>query len=256
MAEDDAAVVEFGGQEPRSRRAVFTDAVGKLRRDQRVVPVVAALAGLALFASLASEWQVTTINEPDFFGQGIAPAPVSAGLGELGGWSAAYLVGVFALVCCVALVLFAPPAVRYLARVIGLATAGTLGAVVVAIALDLNDRSLAITSLGIYSGPDSPEFELTYGRGLTMAFLGVGGLALALYLAGRLMPAPAPADATVASAEAEPDGAASPAESDWPWRRPATKQAPDPAESLPEPIDLTVSPTTPFVPLSDQPDRE
>lgn len=256
MADDDAAVVEFGAQEPRSRRAALTDALSKLRGDHRVVPVVAGLAALALFASLAGEWQVTTINEPDFFGQGLAAAPVSAGLGELGGWAAAYLIGVFALVGCVALVLFAQPAVRDLARVIGLAMAGTLGAVVVAISFDLSDRSVAVASLGIYNGPDAPQYELTYGRGLTMAFLGVGGLALALYLAGRLMPAPTQVDAAAtAGAAAPPDGAAeSQAESaDWPWRRPSAKQAP---AEVPQPIDLTVSPATPFVPLSDQPDRD
>ncbi|MEH1126224.1 hypothetical protein [Micromonospora sp. CPCC 206061] len=255
MNDDDAAVVEFGAQEPRSRRAALTDALSKLRRDPRVVPVVAGLAGLAIFASLAGEWQVTTINEPDFFGQGLAPAPVSAGLGELGGWSAAYLVGVFALVGCVALVLFAQPAARDLARVIGLAVAGTLGAVVVAIAFDLNDRSLAISSLGIYNGPDAPQYELTYGRGLTMAFLGVGGLALALYLAGRLTPAQAPVAATATSGAAGPtDAAGQPAaESDWPWRRPAAKETP---VEVPQPIDLTVSPAAPFVPLSEQPDRD
>jgi hypothetical protein len=252
MTDDDAAVVEFGGQEPRSRRAALNDVLGKLRHDRRVVPVVAGLAALALFASLAGEWQVTTINEPDFFGQGLSPAPVPAGLGELGGWAAAYLIGVFALVACVALVLFAQPAVRDLARVIGLAVAGTLGAVVVAIAFDLNDRSVAVASLGIYNGPDAPQYELTYGRGLTMAFLGVGGLALALYLAGRLMPAAAGSIATGA-ASAESDDLA-PAESDWPWRRPAAKETQ--AEEIAQPIDLTVSPAAPFVPLTDQPDRE
>ncbi|MCW6003014.1 hypothetical protein K1W54_00220 [Micromonospora sp. CPCC 205371] len=254
MADDDAAVVEFGGQEPRSRRAALGGVLGKLRHDHRVVPVVAGLAALALFASLAGEWQVTTITDPDFFGQGLSPAPVSAGLGELGGWAAAYLIGVFALVGCVALVLFAPPSARDLARVIGLAMAGTLGAVVVAIAFDLNDRSVAVTSLGIYTGPDAPEYELAYGRGLTMAFLGVGGLALALYLAGRLMPAPATAAAATGTATPTGPADGSPVESDWPWRRPGVKEAP--AEEIPQPIDLTVSPASPFVPLTDQPDRD
>jgi hypothetical protein len=255
MADDDAAVVEFGAREQRSRRAALADAVTKLRHDHRVVPVVAGLAALALFASLVGEWQVTTINEPDFFGPGLTTPPVSSGLGELGAWAAAYVIGLFVLVNCAALVFFAPPAVRVLARVLGLAAAGTLGAVLVAIAFDLNDRSLAITSLGYITGPEAPDYELTHGRGLTMAFLGVGGLAFALVLAGRLMPVPAPvAAAGVSDAPPPADGKVeSPAEADWPWRRPTTTE---PAAEVPQPIDLTVSPATPFVPLSDQPDRD
>lgn len=246
--DEEAEVVEFGDKEPRSRRAILTQALAGVRRDPRLVPVIAGLGAVALFASLAGEWQTTTVDEgyiqPEAAGQALP-----AGLAELGGWAAAYSVGIFALVGCAGLVLFGRPAARDHARVLGLTTAGVLVGILAAITMWLGDGSVIL-------GPSfyNPElqYELAYGRGLTTAFVGVVLLGVALFLAGRLMPAapdapPAPPAATEDVKEEEPAE-----QGDWPWRRPRqAREAHDPEADLPPPIDLTVAPTAPFVPLPD-----
>jgi hypothetical protein len=242
---DDTAVVEWGGEEQRpSRRAMLAKAFAGAGRDHRLVPVVAGLGAIAIFASLIGEWQLTTITDPETFGPNAVTAPISADLGQLQGWAAGYVLGIFALAACVGLVLFGRPAVRHHARIVGLTTAGVLLALLAAITAYLNDDS-------IYLGPaafNDVNHEVAYGRGLTMAFLGVGALAVALYLAGRLMPAPPPAAETAAAQAAEPPTE----EPDWPWRRRDARQPHEVESDLPAPADLTVAPTAPFVPLPDQ----
>lgn len=246
---DEPAVVEFGADEPVRKRPRVSQVFTAVRRDWRMVPILAGLSAIAVFASLLGEWQVTTFTQPDLFGPGQTP-PISASLPELGAYATGYLIGVFALVACAGLVLFGRPAMRDQVRILGLSAAGVTGALLVGAAFWLDGTSAAIPSAYLV-GPQGPTLELEYGRGLTMAFLGVAGFALALFLAGRLMaPPPAQPVRSAAAGDDEPAAQAEAAEVDWPWRRP--RAAPEDLDSdLPPPADLTVGPTAPFVPMQD-----
>jgi hypothetical protein len=249
---DEPAVVEFGADEPVRERPRASHILTAVRRDWRLVPIIAGLSAVALFASMVGEWQITTFTQPDLFSPGQTP-PLSVGLADMGAFATGYLIGVFALVTCMALVLFGRPAMRDQLRIVGLTVAGVSGALLIGAAVWLDGRSAAIPSTFLI-GQQGPIVELAYGRGLTMAFLGVAGFALALYLAGRLMPAP-PAQPAVAAAGVDtgPAPQAEPVEPvDWPWRRPRVAREPDDVDSdLPPPADLTVGPTAPFLPMPD-----
>ncbi|BCB86006.1 hypothetical protein [Phytohabitans suffuscus] len=251
---DEPAVMEFGPDQAVRKRPRPSQIFTAVRRDWRLVPVVAVLSAVAVFASLVGEWQTTTFTQPDLFGPGITQ-PVVAGLADLGGFGTGYLIGVFVLVACTGLVLFGRPGVRDQVRILGLCAAGVSGAVLVGTAVWLDGTSATLGATGYFIGPQGPVYELAYGRGLTTAFLGVAGFALALYLAGRLMPAPPaqPAAAAVTTAAAEAGPAPEAGEPvDWPWRRPRAPQEPEDLDSdLPPPADLTVAPTAPFVPMPD-----
>ncbi|MFC0532968.1 hypothetical protein [Phytohabitans kaempferiae] len=249
---DEAAVVEFGADEPVRGRPRISQVLTGVRRDWRLVPMVAGLGAVAIFASMVGEWQVTTFTGQDFIGPGQSVQPTTAGIAELGGFGTGYLIGVFVIVGCVALVLFGRPALRDQVRILGLTAAGVLGAVLVSVAVWLDDNSAAFAAADIFVGPQGPPYELAYGRGLTMAFLGVAGLAAALHLAGRLMPTP-PAQPAVAPATADAEPPPAPEEQpDWPWRRPrAARESAEADTDLPPPADLTVGPTAPFLPMPD-----
>lgn len=246
---DEPAVVEFGADQPVRKRPRASQIFTAVRRDWRLVPILAGLSAVAVFASLIGEWQITTITQPDIFDSGRTP-PLSAGVAELGAYATGYLIGVFALVACTGLMLFGRPAIRDQVRIVGLTAAGVSGAILVGAAIWL-DGSSAEAASAFFIGPQGPTYELEYGRGLTMAFLGVAGFALALYLAGRLMPAPQAQPAAADAGDGEPLTEAA-GDVDWPWRRPRTQQEPDELDSdLPPPADLTVAPTAPFVPMQD-----
>ena len=250
---DEPAVVDFGGdEEPVRRRPRASLLITAVRQDWRLVPIVAGLSAVAIFASLAGEWQITTLTRPDLFGPGPIQ-PAAAGIGDLGGFATGYLIGIFGLVACTALVLFGRPAMRDQARILGLTAAGLNGAILISTAVWLDGNSAAISTAEFFIGPEGPGFELSYGRGLTMAFLGVAGLAIALVLAGRLMPAPSAQPATaVVGTDGEPVPRAEAVEPvDWPWRRPRSTEPVELDSDLPPPSDLTVGPTAPFLPMTD-----
>lgn len=251
---DQPAVVEFGADEPVRKRPRASQILTAIRKDWRLVPVIAGLSAVAIFASLVGEWQTSTFTQQqqEPIPPEQLPAPAPAGLAELGGFAAGYLIGVFVLVGCMSLVLFGRPAMRDQLRVLGLTAAGVSAAILVGVTVWLDGHSAAFASAGIFFGPQGPSFELTYGRGLTMAYLGVAGLAVALYLAGRLMPAAPPQPAAAeANADAAPQAEVA-TQVDWPWRRPRAAQEHDDLDSdLPPPADLTVGPTAPFVPMHD-----
>jgi hypothetical protein len=237
---DEPATVEWGGAEPIGRGRLGRFLAG-LRLDRRLAPAVAGLGAVAGCASLVGEWTVTSVagSGPD----GSAAAQVPAGVGEVGGFGTAYLVGLFGLVACLALVFFgSSPAVRHSARVAGLATAVALLAVLVAAASSL-DRAAERRLL--YAPDDG--FRIEYGRGLVMAFVGTALFGLALYLTGRLILTGRP----VAGPDG-PDRAAGAAGDHgrpgggWPWRRrgPAPEEDPDPDQGGPS--DLSVTATIPF----------
>ena len=240
-------VVEFGAPEPAARerrRWSATEIIVGLGSDRRTVPLAAAVGAVALFASLISEWQVTLLKSSETENVLGGNRPVPAGLADLGALGTGFLAGLFLLAGAVVFVLFGPPAGRPWARLAGLTVAGVEAAVLGALAHDLS--SATRSPLGLFAaGMPEEQVNLTYGRGLWCALVGVGAVALALWLAGRHLPTAPPAgDAP----EAE---AADPPEEIWSWRRPRTT----PDEETPDaPIDLTVTSVSPFTSRSEDRD--
>jgi hypothetical protein len=232
--EHSPAVVEFGPASgppdtPEVRRPILSRLLSGGRLDDRAVPALAGLGAVAAFVSLISPWQVTTVQFSQF---GTATtAEVSAGVTDLGSWGPAYLLGVFAVAACAALVLFGAPAMRQHARLAGLAVSGALFAMVLALVAELSRDSLVYPIFLVEREPDPSARS-----GVYLALVGVAAVGGALYLAGRL-PAPAHADE-------DAEGAAA-TNSLWRWRRNG-KVAADPDEP-PPPADLTVMPTRPFI---------
>ncbi|HEX5540910.1 MAG TPA: hypothetical protein VFX60_05010 [Micromonospora sp.] len=238
------AVIAWDGSEVL--RGGWPRLFGGLRRQRWVVPGMALLGAVALFASLVAEWQITRWGPRSAFR--ITPdetGEVGVGIAWVNGWSAPYLMGLFAVASCLALVLFGPRPAREYLRIAGIAVCGLLLAVLVAITIDLK-RSTALFG-GMYSAPIHEHLEVSHGPGLVAAFAGVVCVALALLLAGR--PAPAPASGSSRPEPAAADREAATAEDDWSWRRPGRVSA-----ELPEhqPFDLAVGPTAPFVPLDEE----
>jgi MFS family permease len=229
-----SAVIEFGA-EPAGRRRPG------LAADRRAVPLAAALAAIAAFASLVSEWQLTTVDAATFGGGAAGDKTIPADLNDLGATGAGYLIALFPLVTALVLTMFGPAAGRRYARLAGLSVGGTLLGLLLTMAITLGDQSRIISRL--YT-PELGEdhLQVSYGRGLWCALFGVAAAVLALYLAGR-HPA---ADPQTASAAQEGPSADPPAA--WSWRRPrsgAEEPAPD------APFELTVSPVKPFTSLDE-----
>ncbi|MEV4627646.1 hypothetical protein AB0J90_15305 [Micromonospora sp. NPDC049523] len=229
------AMVEWGDQDEPQRPRRRGDLLARLTRDPRLVPVVAGIGAVAVFASLVGEW--TVMRVPNFGPDGggtVGRTPI--GVTDSTNFGAAYLFGVFGIVGCLALVIFGTTAVRRNVRVVGLAITGTVLAILVAASLTLDN----IARLGL--GEDT-GLRIEYGRGLVMAYVGTALLGAALYLAGRLLvpeatsPGP-PATEADGPEQAEPEPVFS-------WRRqPGTGTPDDELDDVPR--DLTVGPTTPF----------
>jgi len=246
---DEPAVVEFGADEPARKRPGASQVLTAVRKDWRLVPIVAGLSAVAVFASLVGEWQTTTFTPQSLLiPPDQVPPPSTAGIADLGGFATGYLIGVFVMVGCTSLILFGRPAMRDQLRILGLTAAGISAAVLVGATVWLDGHSATYELARLFFGSQGPTYDLTYERGLTMAYVGVVGFVIALYLAGRLIPAP-PAQVAPTAVEPEPETAA---QVDWPWRRPRAAAEPDDLGSdLPPPADLTVGPTAPFVPMHD-----
>jgi len=249
-SEPPEAVVEFGAEpdEPRRdrRRWSVTEIAAGLAADRRAVPLAAVVGGVALFASLISEWQVTVLDTDQFTGgTGGGNRPLAAGVTDLGALGSAYLVGLFVLAGAVALVLFGPPPARRYARLLGLSTSGVVLALLAALTSSLSETSRVMIALFTLEFDDD-DMQLSYGRGLWCAFFGVAAVLLALYLAGRHEPrlvAVEPDESAVGQAPAGPVV--------WSWRRPK-----DEDEGPPDaPFDLTVTSTKPFTSLADDRDK-
>jgi hypothetical protein len=248
-------VVEFGtvdGLERRPTRSALSVAartpwrvLRALRTDRRVVPVVTGLAAVATFGSLVGEWQIIVVDGVD------VPAtlpPLTAGVAVLDAFGGAYLVGVFALAACTALALLGSPAVRRHARLTGLALSGALGALLVAVSMQLDRIGPAY---GYRTIGWEVEPVVSAGRGLEAAFAGVGLAALALYLAGRIpgwtgTDQHAGAQPARGGAQPMPPGAypVPPAGNDGRRPRGGTDQ-----DEVPAPLDLSVGPAAPFAQL-------
>jgi hypothetical protein len=93
------------------------------------------------------------------------------------------------------------------------------------------------------------QYQVTMGRGLWCALLGVLAVLVALYLAGRHTP-PVAAGPVRDEAPPVPDEA-------WFWRRPRTAGVVDEEDDRPPaaPIDLTVGPTRPFTTFGEDRDK-
>lgn len=213
-----AAILEWGAadESPRAalpkRLTVLTRIVG----DRLLIAVVTALGGVALFASLISEWQTTVINMPDI-GAGADSRQFTTNVADLAGWGGGYLAGLMLLCGAMTLVLLGPSTVRPVAVLITLSTGGVLLALLVAVLSDLDERSRLSNILELSLPSDL--FHVAYGRGVWCAFVGVSAVTLGAYLSGRQLTRPtSPADAPVEAPE-------------------------DLAEA---PLDLTVTSTTPF----------
>jgi hypothetical protein len=253
------SVVEFGAEEkprrPRVARFSVVGWVSAVAADRRLVPVAAALGGVALFASSVSEWQVTKIDATLLGGDQVGMQPVASGVADLGASGAGYLLGVFALVAAAVLVLFGPAPGRRYARLIGLSTGGTLLALLAGLASDLGDSSRALGRA--YSAQVAPEqVQISYGRGLWCAVFGVAAVTLALVVAGRHLLPPEHAAAEPAAgvdpvAEQVPVDEAPPV---WSWRKPRDVGEED-GWRPEEPFDLTVRSAKPFTPSGEDRDK-
>jgi hypothetical protein len=229
-------VIEFGADPEPERSArrrwsgVHWSGLGRsLLADRRLVPLAAVLGGVAAFASLISEWQVTSFDF-ERLGDGSSPGqqPVPAAINDLGALGAGYVAGVMVLTVAIVLVLFGGGPVRTYARLIGLTTGGLTLAILAALSADLSNVSRGIPQFFLaFDGSQQPV--LAYGRGLWCGVFAVLAGTLAVYLSGR-----------------HDRGAE---RVNWSWRRPRDS---DEDESLPDaPFDLSVESTKPFTSYPD-----
>ncbi|MBE1486014.1 hypothetical protein [Plantactinospora soyae] len=235
---DTPSIVSWG-ERPRGGRLANL-AISRLGGDARLVPVVGILGAGAVFASLLGDWTVTIM--PTEGTSSDSPVELASGVGELATFGTAYLFGVLGMIGCLALVFFGSPGIRHNARVLGLTFSAVVLGVLVAVTGSLDSLTNGWQVYGELEG-----LTIEYGQGLVMAYVGTGGLGLALLLAGRFVrrtgTATGPGDGG-----GTPTGPATPEESDWPWRRPrsASEPEPDDGDDRSAPIDLTVTPTKPF----------
>ena len=250
MPETGEAVVEFGpdddAERAQRRRVPVGDFLTQLGADHRLVPLAAALGGVALFGSLVSEWQVTQIDGA-FFGDGeVGNRPLAAGLPDLGAWGGGYLSGLFLLAATVVLTLFGPAAGRRYARLGALSVGGVLLAMVLAQLSYLGDTSVLVGQLSA-TNLDDDQLIVERGRGIWCAAAGVALVLLAMVLAGRHLAA-GPAQVAEGDDEEPVIAAGTPS---WSWRRPA-----GPVDDPPDaPFDLTVTPAQPFASSPDNRDK-
>ncbi|GAA2494795.1 hypothetical protein [Winogradskya humida] len=156
--------------------------LGRVVRDRRVSPLAAGLGAVALFASLIAEWQVTRIDATELRESNVGNRPFESSIGDLGGWGAGYLAGLFVLVVAVALLLFGPAPGRAYARLAALGSGGVLLAVVVAAFNTLDRTSFVLRQVELASFNDD-QFSISVGRGPWCAGVGVLLILLAAYLA-------------------------------------------------------------------------
>jgi hypothetical protein len=221
---DGPAIVAWGS-EPAARPGRRPLLIGAVRRGRRFGPVVAALGTVAIFASLVTEWAVTTL--PGASPDGRGPLDVPQTVNDIGSFGTAYLIGVLALAGSVTLALFGTAPIRRNVRVGGLTLAAGLLVMLVALAAALG----RIMSRYFFSGGETLVVE--YGRGLVMAFAGVAALGAALLLAGGGASAAAGSTAGTGGGKHGRD------ETDWSWQRSR-------ATGEPEATDVAVTPAEPF----------
>ncbi|GLW29962.1 hypothetical protein [Actinoplanes regularis] len=175
-------VIEFGQPEPPESPRGFLRELGT---DRRLAPLVAGLGGVAAFASLVSEWQVTTVDGLVYGADEVgATKMLPADLFDLGSLASAYVGGLLLLVIAVLLTLLGPVAGRRYAYLAGLGSGGVLLALLLAMVRLLGDQSRLISRFYTIE-LDSEHLKVVYGRGLWCALAGVGAGMIALWLSGR-----------------------------------------------------------------------
>lgn len=223
------SVIEFGSEpdaeRPARRRRSLSGFGQELLADRRLVPLAAAMAAVAAFGSLISEWQVTTVDAAALGNGELGDKVLPTDLADLGAFGGAYLTGLFLLVAAVVLTLFGPPPGRRYARLCGLGIGGAVLGVLLSLTSLLGDQSRLFSRLYTLE-LSTDQLKVAYGRGLWCALAAVVLALAALYLAERR-----PAS--------------------WAWRRPEA----DDEEATEEPFELTVGPATPFTSQADDHDR-
>ena len=232
-------VVEFGPDPPAPRPARLrwnpAGSAAALVADGRAAPLLAVLAGVALFASLVSEWQVTAVSSALIGDDAGGFQTVPTDVVDLGAWGGGYLVGLFLLVGATVLAMFGPAEGARYARLVGLSTGGVLLAMLLALASSLDDSS-RVGAIFLFPVSED-QMRLSYGRGIWCALFGVAAAMVALHLAGR---------------HQRPDAATDVPR--WSWRRPRPAPEEDDERPPAEPFELTVGPATPFTSLTDDRD--
>lgn len=227
-----APIIEFGSEpddeQPVRRRRSLSGLGRELLGDRRLVPIAAVLAAIAAFASLISEWQVTTVDAAALGNGELGDKVLPTDLADLGAFGGAYLTGLFLLVAAVVLTLFGPVAGRRYARLSGLGVGGAMFGVLLSLTSLLGDQSRLFSRLYTLE-LSSDQLKVAYGRGLWCALVAVVLAVAALYLAGRELSSPG-----------------------FRWR-PTAEQ--DDEEDDEEPFELTVTPATPFTSRTDDHDR-
>ncbi|MEU7903890.1 hypothetical protein [Actinoplanes sp. NPDC049118] len=238
------AVVQFGPDDgaARERNRIRPGAqLAELAGDRRIVPLAAALGGVALFGSLVSEWQITSVDGA-FWGDGeVGTRPLETTVADLSGWGGGYLTGLLLLVPSVVLTMFGPAAGRRYARLTALSIGGVLLGMLAAVGSYLGDTSRIVGQLGA-SNLEEDQVTISHGRGIWCAAAGVALTLVAMYLAGRELRAGPPQQQEEAPAEEPPVV--------WSWRRDEAEDGPPDA-----PIGLTVTPAKPFTASQDNRDK-
>ncbi len=212
-------VIEFG---EATERPGFLHGLGS---DHRLPPLVAGLGGVAAFASLISEWQVTTVDGLVYGADEVGETKMlTTDLFDLGGVAGAYVAGLLVLVIAVLLAILGPEAGRRYARLAGFGAGGVLLALLVASIQLLGAQSRQVTSFYLIA-LDTEHLKVGLGRGLWCAIAAVAAALVALWLGGR-------------------SGG------------PRTPEAPtaEPDEDEDEPLELSITPTAPFVSTPDNRD--
>jgi hypothetical protein len=237
MSEDHSgpAVVASGDGEPTTSRPHanrFGDWLVRVARDRLLPVILAVLAAAAGFTSLVTQWysivMPLTDVSPDVGG---TEQTLTFTVGDLGTLGNGYVLGVLTLVVASTLAFFGPPALRPVLRLGGLALAGGLVGVLVALSLTFGhaiERN--------YFDPNI-HLDTTRHAGLVAAFATVVLAGAALFLTGRRQFTAAPAAAPPAAAT--PDSA---------WQAPRPYRSGETAAEVAAaaPLDLTVQPARPF----------
>ncbi|WP_041833018.1 hypothetical protein [Actinoplanes sp. N902-109] len=224
MSQPEEALVEFGPADEPSPRRRFRS--GSFLRDRRVVPLAAGLGAIALAASVIAEWQVTTIDGTVLRNSATGDLVFDSPLGDLGGWGAGYLAGLFLLTAATVLTVFGPRPGRVYARLVALSTGGTLLLLVLTVWSTLDDRSWAVRQVE-QAGLQGDDFSIAVGRGPWCAGAGLLLVLVAAYLSERSTAGPEPRPARVAEEQEAPD----------------------------EPFELSVGPATPWTVGADNLDK-
>jgi uncharacterized membrane protein (UPF0136 family) len=238
MSEDHSgpAVVAFGDSEPatsRLRANRFGDWLAQVGRDRLLAAILAVLAAAAGFTSLVTQWYSVAMPAGDVSPEqgGSVGQTLTFTVADVGTFGNSYVLGVLTLVVACTLAFFGPPALRALLRLGGLALAGGLLAVLVALSLTFGrsiERNYFVANI---------QLDTTRQAGLTTAFATVLLAAAALFLTGRRRFIAMPA---------EPPPAAAAPDSMWQAPRPYRSDETAAEVAAAAPLDLTVQPARPF----------